>query len=493
MIPEVDLILLTRGDGPLHREVESGLQNQRGVQLVVHRIVGQAQPNDSCRYETIARARNEGKLRGSAPWLMFVDDDVVLEPDCISSLIQELDRRPVFAALAADYLDEHRNGQISSHVAMGATLFRRAALSQIRFTWQDNRCECQCCCDDLRRLHWAIDYYSSAKARHLPKGEVREHSPAAVIECETKTAPTTNRSERPSSDYVPSVCLVVCYFGPLPGWLTQFLLSCAYNPSIDFLIFTDQVQFPEVPPNVRVKHLSISSFNALATHKVGAEIKLSHPFKVCEFKPVYGHLFEEFLNGWDYWGYTDLDVIYGDIRRFLSAEMLCNYDVFTARKEFLVGHFTLLRNNSGLRTLYQQSNDLLATLQSPDVLSFDECGQQWGRRLRGKALTAAAACDSMTHVVHRMVAQSKISACFSPLVVEWPELAYPGWRLRWDAGRLWDINQGREAMYFHFHAFKGNRRYRQPCDTGADPVFEITPDGFERPQPSRELVCLTAR
>ena len=57
--------------------------------------------------------------------------------------------------------------------------------------------------------------------------------------------------------------------------------------------------------------------------------------------------------------------------------MLQDYDIFTARKEFMVGHFTLLRNNSRMRTLYQQSTDFQATLQSERLLGFDECGKQF--------------------------------------------------------------------------------------------------------------------
>src|SRR5688572_30459632 len=63
----------------------------------------------------------------------------------------------------------HPAAPVAHHVAMGATLFRREALEQVRFSWRGKQCECQCCCDDLRRRHWAIDYYSSAKANHLPK------------------------------------------------------------------------------------------------------------------------------------------------------------------------------------------------------------------------------------------------------------------------------------------------------------------------------------
>ena len=169
--PIVDLVILSRDVGPLDPDVERGFRAQRGVQLVVHRVAGSVSPDDRGRCDAIARARNEGKLRGASPWLMFLDDDVWLEPACISTLVEELRRRPAYAALAADYLGECRAGEIAGHVSMGATLFRREALDQVCFAWRGGSCECQCCCDDLRRLHWGIDYLSLARARHLPRVE----------------------------------------------------------------------------------------------------------------------------------------------------------------------------------------------------------------------------------------------------------------------------------------------------------------------------------
>lgn len=478
--PQVDLAVLVRDARPLHPEVEGGIRAQQNVQIIVHRIVGHVSPQDRCRWDSIARARNEAKLRGNAPWLMFLDEDVVLHPQCIATLVDTLSRRPIYAALAADYLGEYRAGQIAHHVSMGATLFRRKVLEKLEFTWRGKQCECQCCCDDLRRLRWGIDYCPSARAQHMPKGEIRGHSAAIAAVGSAPQVDSLNSYERPWPTHPPSVCLVLCYFGPLPGWIKHYLVSCSYNPSINFLVVTDQENFPAVPPNVCVKRLSRSSFNTLATNTTGVEVCLSHPRKLCDFKPAYGHLFEEFLDGWDYWGYTDLDVIYGDIRRFLSAAKLHEYDVFTARKEYLVGHFTLLRNTPRMRTLYQQSTNFRAVLQSPQVMSFCECGRQWLRRKRGEPLTGDATCDSMTHIVHRLMAKQRISACFSPAVIEGSELATSGWRLRWDAGRLWILNQRREVMYFHFHGYKQRAGYCKPRAIEGDSVFEMSPVGIER-------------
>lgn len=411
---------------------------------------------------------------------MFLDDDVVMTPGCISSLVTELRQRPAYGALGADYLGQARTRRVSPHVSMGATVFRREVLDQVYFEWREKRCECQCCCDDLRRLNWAIDYYPPAKALHLPKGEIRKNASARVEASVEPDEVDVKRRRQADSLGLPSACLVACYLGPLPGWFNLYLMSCAYNPSIDFLIITDQADFPAVPPNVHVKRMSASSFVALVAKTIGVKVELSHPRKMCDFKPAYGHLFQEFLKPWDYWGYTDVDIIYGDLRRYLSVANLQKLDVYTARREFLVGHFSLFRNTSYMRMLYQKGADYRGTLRARRMLSFSECGRQWRQRLEGKPLTDDAACDSMMHIIWREMAEGKIRASFSKAAIEWPDLTNRNWRLRWHAGRLWSIDQRHEAMYYHFNAFRRRPGYREPPDLSGAAALEITANGFKR-------------
>jgi hypothetical protein len=187
----VDLVVLSRDSAPLPAATQRGIDSQQRVRLHVHRVVGTPHSGDPHACATIARARNAGKKLGTAPWLMFLDDDVELEPDCIAALVDGLRRRPDFAALAADYLHEthpHLTSRAgSSHVAMGSTLFRRDRLAAVSFRWESGKCECQCCCDDLRRLGFGIGYLPAARARHarmdtprhttspLPSSAVKPH------------------------------------------------------------------------------------------------------------------------------------------------------------------------------------------------------------------------------------------------------------------------------------------------------------------------------
>lgn len=168
-IPEIDVAILTADRGPVNSAVVDALNQQVAVKLRVHRVIGEPQPNDRSRREVICRARNEALDRIQGRWLMFVDDDVVLGPDCIAQLHSGLIHWPKFGALAADYRNDCATRRQSRHVAMGATLFRRGWLPDQCFRWEKDRCECLCRCFDMRRAGQRIEYLRSATALHLDR------------------------------------------------------------------------------------------------------------------------------------------------------------------------------------------------------------------------------------------------------------------------------------------------------------------------------------
>jgi hypothetical protein len=184
MNPTVDVLVLARDASPLDPAVRAGLDAQVGVCDRRWRVIGGPHADEHHRWQTIARVRNDAKLLGRAAWVMFVDDDVVLSPDCILRLWEGLDGRPNFAALGAPFMFQSHGFGKDRHVTMGATLFRREALDAIRFRSTSGQCECQCCCDDLRALGWEIAYWPHARAHHLPDvsgvhGELLPAAPSA--------------------------------------------------------------------------------------------------------------------------------------------------------------------------------------------------------------------------------------------------------------------------------------------------------------------------
>ena len=192
---EVDLILLSRDLSPPRDDVWRGIQLQREADVRIHRLEGTPRPEDPNRYETIARARNQAKSLGTSRWVMFLDDDVVLGPGCLARLVPALARKNGFAALGADSAGEMarewENWDYPRHVGMAATLFRRERLERLTFRWEHGKCECRCCCDDLRKAGFGIGYLAGAKAWHRPDRTAVEDRPELAVE-RTK-APRTDR------------------------------------------------------------------------------------------------------------------------------------------------------------------------------------------------------------------------------------------------------------------------------------------------------------
>ena len=124
--PTVDLAVLTRDSSPLTPAVAESIRRLRGVNLLVHRIVGSPRPNDPHRVATIARARNAAVQQAQSPWLMFLDDDVVLAPDCVARLHNALAARNEYAGFGADYL-----GEASPHRAFAEYVLQHHPLCQM--------------------------------------------------------------------------------------------------------------------------------------------------------------------------------------------------------------------------------------------------------------------------------------------------------------------------------------------------------------------------
>lgn len=136
-----------------------------------------------------------------------------------------------------------------------------------------------------------------------------------------------------------SVCLVRWWFGDFPAYMDCILRSCAANPDIDWLLLTDNPSRKNFPPNVHTHLTNLDELRRLFSAKLGFPVNVPKSDQLTVFKPAFGVFFEELLKNYDFWGCCDLDMIFGDLRKFLREDILAAHDKILCR-----GHLTLYRN-----------------------------------------------------------------------------------------------------------------------------------------------------
>lgn len=133
------------------------------------------------------------------------------------------------------------------------------------------------------------------------------------------------------------VALIIAYFGKLPEYNYLFIDSCLNQP-FDLLFFTDQ-QLTE-RDNIKVFQMNFIDFKELIQKKFSFQIKMNQPYKFVDFQPAIGYIFEKYLNEYEFWGHCDNDQIMGDFSKYITNDLLSNYD-----KLYRCGHLTLYRNS----------------------------------------------------------------------------------------------------------------------------------------------------
>jgi hypothetical protein len=246
------------------------------------------------------------------------------------------------------------------------------------------------------------------------------------------------------------IAVITCYFGTLPWYFEYFLHSCGFNPTIDFFIFTNSNQkFINKPENVFFKRSSLKEIEDLLSNKLGFRANIPYPYKLCDVKPAYGFLFSRLLRKYDFWGHGDIDVVYGNIRRFMTKEILNEFDVISSRHDYITGTFALFKNNSKINTLFMQSKDYKRVFTNEKHFCFDECNFLWKQLEAGESIyDLAYDAASMTHVVKKLSDQNKLKAFFDFIILE----GTPG-KIKWENGKIIYKNTY-EAMFYHLIKFK---------------------------------------
>jgi hypothetical protein len=145
------------------------------------------------------------------------------------------------------------------------------------------------------------------------------------------------------------IAMIQPYFGNLPNYFDLALKTYESNADFDWYIFTDDRRPYAYPPNVFVTHIALDHLKSRFQQHFDFPLALERPYKLCDYKPLYGDLFADYLKGYDFWGHFDPDVIFGRINEFVPDELYQQYD-----KIFDRGYFALYRNTPPVNILYRE-------------------------------------------------------------------------------------------------------------------------------------------
>lgn len=266
-------------------------------------------------------------------------------------------------------------------------------------------------------------------------------------------------------------CFIVCWFGTLPGYFPVWLQTVKYNKSFDFLIFTDDTSIYnfELPKNVVVKKLTLLDFKNRAEFVLHSKCSLNRPYRVCDFRPMYGLIFSKELISYKFWGYCDLDVVFGNIQKYVTPQILTKYSAI-----FNGGHFTLIKNTPQMNNLFRGNGaafNYKRVIKNGAVFAFDEITgiQQIARKQQIKALYLIPYVDVDTsHVQLTSVLDKKN-----------PE----NQAFYWEKGKLFRVKLDRNRKYFveisYIHLQKRPILLKNSLEE-LKTSFWIEPNGFEK-------------
>ena len=261
------------------------------------------------------------------------------------------------------------------------------------------------------------------------------------------------------------IALIIPYFTTCPPiWMGLNFYTCSKQNNIDFVYFTDSdeiINLASKYPNIICHKVSFVKYCENASKHLGVDFHPQHAYKLCDLRPFYEFIHQDMLKQYDFWGYGDNDLIYGNLNVLTNQDMLQAYDVITTMSERIAGHFAIFRNNDKYRMLGFKCPRWKEHLLSSEHVGFDE--SDWVRLILPEKRFLTALYRGL----------------FKPFMSygKWVELTYCLYSNKWNRkftkemfttpipkdGDVWTYENkigklfapdGRELPYLHFLFFK---------------------------------------
>lgn len=271
----------------------------------------------------------------------------------------------------------------------------------------------------------------------------------------------------------PSILFLMPYFGQWPFWMPLFLRSCEYNPDINWLLISDCGEPERLPANVQYRHSSFVDYCEQVSERLGLEFRPDNPYKLCDLRPAYGFIHQEDTQGYDFWAFGDLDLVYGDLRAYFTNEKLNKYDFFSTHARRVAGHLCIVRNNDLFKTLFWRIPTFHERIQDKKHHALDEGGFS---RLFLKRKNFPKPLFNLVGWFNPLRRAAEFKEAYSTPngKIAWIDGSYDfpdHWV--WDNGRLSNSRMmGRGFPYFHFLIWK-ERFKNSPKLTEASYIYGL--------------------
>lgn len=238
------------------------------------------------------------------------------------------------------------------------------------------------------------------------------------------------------------ILFIIPYYGKLPEYFPMWLLSVKYNPTVDFLLVTDIEIEQELPSNVKLLKCSWQELVENIQKPFDFKVNVKTPYNLCDFKPAYGVIFSKYIQEYDFWGNCDMDQIFGDIRKFMTEDILQQHDVIG-----YLGHFILYRNKKEINEMFMKGGalfDYRKVFSTDECYAFDEV----------TGIKQIVLKNNISHYYNQEAMADILTAHKQIKLVR--QKNYPYQVFYWEEGKLFQTYiknekvEQREFMYLHF-------------------------------------------
>jgi hypothetical protein len=249
-----------------------------------------------------------------------------------------------------------------------------------------------------------------------------------------------------------SLCFIIPFFAKpklfqnnsrFPRYFDYFIETFARNTTIDLQVLTN-LPFAQYKKYNNIVFHELSFLHLTQSLSKAANATLNplrfYPAKICDFKPAFGSIFADYLQGYEFWGYCDVDMVIGNLSQFFTEENMQEYDLVTASKGN-PGYMTVYRNCEKMNTLFRSSPDYQRVFKSYKNYRFDEKGVEGIRALTQIVQQQNIKVNNLPGLVHNDCGSMNQQR---------------NWQYRWETGELVDCLTG--ASIGALHLVKSKRQ-----------------------------------